>query len=182
MGFSRQEYWSGVPLPSLRTGLVIAYCRTNHHTFSTLKKDIFLTFWHPWVRNPVLCFKVSPRHQSRCQPGLGFHPKTHLGKGCSLAPGFFLKGWTESSPPFRLWLEAPSSLATWSPQHGGCFFKREIRMVCQQEMSHSSMRSVHRRTSVTVVMFHWLEARHRSHPESTGGNSSRILTLGGGEN
>ena len=35
-----------------RTGLVIAYCRINHHTFSTLKQDILLTFRHPWVRNP----------------------------------------------------------------------------------------------------------------------------------
>ena len=42
-----------------RTGLVIAYCRTNHHTFSTLKQAIFLTFQHPWVRNPGAAY-LSP--------------------------------------------------------------------------------------------------------------------------
>ena len=37
MGFSRQEYWSGVPLPSPFRGLVICYC---------MKLDIFMIYIH----------------------------------------------------------------------------------------------------------------------------------------
>ena len=38
MGFSRQEYWSGVPLPSLRPSLRIASYQLNN-LFNTLKGD-----------------------------------------------------------------------------------------------------------------------------------------------
>ena len=49
MGFSRQEYWSGVPLPSLRTGLLggivsLSYYLLFSHTFKNEKgrRDIYI--------------------------------------------------------------------------------------------------------------------------------------------
>ena len=50
MGFSRQEYWSGLPLPSLDT--------TDTSKSLQLKRELqmqFRTFW--WIRRPQ-CFRV----------------------------------------------------------------------------------------------------------------------------
>ena len=51
MGFSRQEYWSGVPLPSLTSGLPHNK-QLSHITYS-------LSFLH-WFLMPVLSYVIFP--------------------------------------------------------------------------------------------------------------------------
>ena len=54
MGFSRQEYWSGVPLPSLICGLFMLNYGKNHHnivkSFSSVQSLIYVwLFATPWT-------------------------------------------------------------------------------------------------------------------------------------
>ena len=62
MGFSRQEYWSGVPLPSLILNITLLACEmsttemsTNEHSLALpffgigMKTDLFQSFGHCWV-------------------------------------------------------------------------------------------------------------------------------------
>ena len=61
MGFSRQEYWSGVPLPSPSWGIDLDYCDIE---WFALETKIILSFWrlHPisvfW--SVLLTMKVTP--------------------------------------------------------------------------------------------------------------------------
>ena len=45
MGFSRQDYWSGVPLPSLSSSLVIIkfHHKHNHRTINARNKNLIKT-------------------------------------------------------------------------------------------------------------------------------------------
>ena len=65
MGFSRQEYWSGLPCPSLRDGLWL-YAIVIICIFSICFKDFFL---HILYTNPTL---------NRCFVNIFSQPKAYL--------------------------------------------------------------------------------------------------------
>ena len=44
MGFSRQEYWSGVPLPSPQSNRAVAFKFLHHYCFSKEQRNTFLNF------------------------------------------------------------------------------------------------------------------------------------------
>ena len=79
MGFSRQEYWSGFPLPSLHKVTILAqsdYCKKKYHILGDLEyKYLFLTVrrlespgsrcWQIWCLERT-CFLVHTQFSSHC--------------------------------------------------------------------------------------------------------------------
>ena len=55
MGFSRQEYWSGVPLPSPQLLLIVANFKESYH-FSTQKDLRHNPVHFPQIISEVFCF------------------------------------------------------------------------------------------------------------------------------
>ena len=65
MGFFRQEYWSGVPLPSL--------ARLLDYGILQIKFVWFTLLWYS-----LYCSCLEPNLQSFCQVGLFFSPSSYL--------------------------------------------------------------------------------------------------------
>jgi len=57
MGFSREEYWSGVPLPSPKVRLVFAMSLSCASVF-TLDKQLPTFGWYPSVEGKSICPKL----------------------------------------------------------------------------------------------------------------------------
>ena len=91
MGFSRQEYWSGVPLPSPHKVTLLAqsdYCKKKYHILGDLEyKYLFLTVkrlesprsrcWQIWCLERT-CFLVPIHFSSHCLLTQCFHSAREL--------------------------------------------------------------------------------------------------------
>ena len=69
MGFSRQEYWSGMPLPSLWSSLIICYCyslKSNDQLFCKMSLNLGLPDYFLVIKCGFCIFAKDPTQPILC--------------------------------------------------------------------------------------------------------------------